>query len=201
MTASCKILMVDNYDSFTYNLVHYLQQLDAEVVVVRNDQLTLSTIETIAPSHIVISPGPCDPDKAGLSLQIVERFHQQLPILGVCLGHQVIGQFFGGKIVKANQVVHGKTSSIYHEQKGIFKGFSNPFTATRYHSLVIAQDSLPDCLTLTAWTQTSDGRRENIMGVQHKQWPVFGVQFHPESVLSEGGIRLLENFVKGQVLG
>jgi len=197
--------MVDNYDSFTFNLVHYLEQLDAkdlavEVIVKRNDQLTLAEIEQLAPTHIVISPGPCDPNKAGLCLVIVERFYQTIPILGVCLGHQVIGQVFGAKIVKAESVVHGKTSAIYHSSKGIFKGLNQGFNATRYHSLVIDKDSLPDCLNVTAWTEASNKETgatdfEYIMGIRHKDYPLEGLQFHPESILSEHGLTLLKQFI------
>ncbi|TQV88698.1 anthranilate synthase component II [Aliikangiella coralliicola] len=207
--------MIDNYDSFTFNLVHYLQQITAEinddeeqqqkseVVVKRNDQLTLADIERLAPSHIVISPGPCDPDKAGLSLDIVNHFKGVIPILGICLGHQVIGQCFGGKVVKAETVVHGKTSKIYHVNQGIFTGLPQGFTATRYHSLVLEKESLPDCLQVTAWTnfnsdENQDDRQndiEYIMGIKHREFPIEGVQFHPESVLSQHGVEMLRVFV------
>lgn len=187
--------MIDNYDSFTFNLVHYCQQLDAEVIVRRNDQLTLADIKQLSPSHIIISPGPCDPDKAGLSLAVVNAFKGEIPILGVCLGHQVIGQAFGGKVVKAKNVVHGKTSSIYHTDKGIFNGLKQGFSATRYHSLVIQPDSLPESLEVTAWTQSPSGEKEYIMGIKHQKYPIEGVQFHPESVLSEYGLTLLKRFI------
>ncbi|WP_246722936.1 aminodeoxychorismate/anthranilate synthase component II [Aliikangiella sp. G2MR2-5] len=190
-----RILMLDNYDSFTFNLVHYLEQLDVEVVVKRNDQTSIDEITDIAPTHIVISPGPCDPDKAGLSLQVIREFKQKLPILGVCLGHQAIGQVFGACVGKASNVVHGKTSSIFHNGMGIFSKLPSPFSATRYHSLVIQAESLPDCLEVTAWTETEAGDLEYIMGIQHKQLPVFGVQFHPESILSEHGMLLLSSFL------
>ncbi len=187
--------MVDNYDSFTYNLVHYLQQLDAQVVVKRNDQLQLNEVEALAPSHIVISPGPCNPNKAGISLDIIQEFHRSLPILGVCLGHQAIGQYFGGNVINAKRVMHGKTSSIYHNNTGVFAGLPQAFTATRYHSLVIDKNSLPDSLQLTAWTESAPGEVEYIMGIKHKEFAVEGVQFHPESVLSENGILLLKQFL------
>jgi anthranilate synthase component II len=191
--------MVDNYDSFTFNLVHYLQQLDTdemsvEVLVIRNDELNISDIELLAPTHIVLSPGPCNPDKAGLCLKIVESFYKSIPILGVCLGHQVIGQFFGAKVIKANQVVHGKTSRIHHTGKGVFKSLEQAFTATRYHSLVLEKSSMPECLEITAWTESS-GHAEYIMGIKHLEYPIEGVQFHPESILSEHGLILLKRFV------
>ncbi|TQV74129.1 aminodeoxychorismate/anthranilate synthase component II [Aliikangiella marina] len=187
--------MLDNYDSFTFNLVHYLQQLEIEVVVRRNDEVSISEIEAISPSHIVISPGPCDPDKAGISLKVIEHFHQVLPILGVCLGHQAIGQVFGGQVVKAERVMHGKTSPIYHANQGVFVGLPQGFAATRYHSLVIDKANFPDCLTVTAWTQKTNGDVSHIMGIKHKDFPIEGVQFHPESVLSEHGMTLLKRFL------
>ncbi|MEY3219819.1 MAG: hypothetical protein RIT27_1176 [Pseudomonadota bacterium] len=190
------ILMIDNYDSFTYNLVQYLGELGAEVKTVRNDQITLEEIEQLAPSHIVISPGPCTPNEAGISISTIEHFAGKIPILGVCLGHQSIGQAFGGKIVHAKAVMHGKVSSVYHHNKGVFKDLYNPLQATRYHSLVIEQRSLPDCLEITAWTEHKDGSIEEIMGVKHKTLLVEGVQFHPESILTECGHSLLENFLK-----
>lgn len=190
------IFMLDNYDSFTYNLVHYLEQLDLSVIVQRNDQTSLATIESIHPSHVIISPGPCNPDKAGLSLDVVRHFKNKIPILGVCLGHQAIAQAFGAKIVKAKQVVHGKTSFIHHNNQGIFQHLPKTFNATRYHSLVIAQNSLPECLQITAWTSDRNGELEEIMGIQHKNLPIHGVQFHPESVLSEHGLQLLQQFCK-----
>ena len=187
--------MVDNYDSFTFNLVHYLRQLDVEVVVKRNDQLTLSQIADYQASHIVISPGPCDPDSAGLSMAIIERFKTSLPILGVCLGHQAIAQVFGAKIIRAQQVVHGKTSRIYHANSGLFKDLPQGFNATRYHSLVIDPDTLPECLQVNAWTQSPSGTMDSIMGIKHRHYPVHGIQFHPESVLSEHGMAQLRCFV------
>ena len=190
------ILMLDNYDSFTYNLVQYLLQLGVEVEVARNDEISVDEIAARAPSHIVISPGPCTPDKAGISLAVIDRFAGKVPLLGVCLGHQSIGQYYGGKVVRAGQVMHGKTSSIYHTGKGVFHELPSPYTATRYHSLVIEQASLPDCLEVTAWTQTESGEREEIMGVRHRNLAVEGVQFHPESILSEHGHTLLKNFLE-----
>jgi anthranilate synthase component 2 len=190
------VLMIDNYDSFTYNLVQYLGELGAEVKTVRNDQISLEEIEKLAPSHIVISPGPCTPNEAGISVPTIKHFAGKIPILGVCLGHQSIGQAFGGKIIHAKKVMHGKVSSVYHQNKGVFRDLYNPLQATRYHSLVIEQSSLPDCLEITAWTQNEDGSIEEIMGVKHKSLLVEGVQFHPESILTECGHSLLENFLK-----
>ncbi len=189
------LLMIDNYDSFTYNVVQYLGELGAEVKVVRNDEISIDDIEALAPEKIVISPGPCTPNEAGISLATIERYKGKLPILGICLGHQSIGQAFGGKIVRAGQVMHGKTSEVFHCNAGVFKGLNNPFTATRYHSLVIDQHSLPDCLEITAWTETPDGNMEEIMGVRHKELEIEGVQFHPESILTEHGHDLLKNFL------
>jgi anthranilate synthase component II len=189
------ILMIDNYDSFTYNLVQYLGELGAEVKTVRNDQITLEEIEKLSPSRIVISPGPCTPNEAGISVPTIKTFAGKIPILGVCLGHQSIGQAFGGKIIHAKKVMHGKVSSVYHHNKGVFRDLYNPLQATRYHSLVIEQSSLPDCLEITAWTQSEDGSIEEIMGVKHKSLLVEGVQFHPESILTECGHSLLENFL------
>jgi anthranilate synthase component 2 len=191
------ILMVDNYDSFTYNVVQYLAELKAEVKVYRNDQITIAEIEQLAPEKIVISPGPCTPNEAGVSVQAIKHFAGKIPILGICLGHQSIGQAFGGEIVRAKQVMHGKTSMIHHNNSGVFAGLTNPYEATRYHSLVINQDTLPDCLEVTAWTQNEDGSRDEIMGVRHKELAVEGVQFHPESILTQHGHDLLENFLKG----
>ena len=185
------LLMIDNYDSFTYNLVQYLGELGEEVSVFRNDEITLEQIEALHPSRIVISPGPCTPDQAGISVPLIRRFAGKLPILGVCLGHQSIGQAFGGKIVHAAQLMHGKTSDIRHKDAGVFHGLPNPLTATRYHSLVIEKKSLPACLEVTAWTD--DGE---IMGVRHRDLPVEGVQFHPESILTEKGHDLLANFLR-----
>jgi len=185
------LLMIDNYDSFTYNLVQYLGELGEDVAVHRNDEITLDEIERLKPARIVVSPGPCTPNEAGVSVPLIEKFAGKIPILGVCLGHQSIGQAFGGKIVHAKQLMHGKTSQIQHESKGVFRGLPQPFPATRYHSLVIERESLPDCLAVTAWTD--DGE---IMGVRHKTLAVEGVQFHPESVLTEHGHQLLKNFLE-----
>jgi anthranilate synthase component 2 len=190
------LLMIDNYDSFTYNLVQYLGELGAEVRVYRNDEITCAEIESIAPDHIVISPGPCTPKEAGVSVEVIERFAAKVPILGVCLGHQSIGQAFGGRIVHARAVMHGKTSPIYHADKGVFGGLPNPFEATRYHSLVIEKETLPDCLEITAWTQLEDGSVDEIMGVRHCEYAVQGVQFHPESILTRTGHDLLRNFIE-----
>jgi len=184
------LLMIDNYDSFTYNLVQYLGELGEEVTVVRNDEITLDTVQQLNPAGIVISPGPCTPSEAGVSLDLIDRFSGKIPILGVCLGHQSIGQAFGGKIVRAEKVMHGKTSPVFHDGKGVFQGIASPFMATRYHSLVIERSCLPDCLTVSAWTEEGE-----IMGIRHRTLPVEGVQFHPESVLSEHGHQLLENFL------
>jgi anthranilate synthase component 2 len=191
------ILMVDNYDSFTYNVVQYLAELKADVQVHRNDQITLAEIEALAPEKIVISPGPCTPNEAGISVAVIKHFAGKIPILGICLGHQSIGQAFGGEIIRAKKVMHGKTSMIYHNNTGVFANLTNPYEATRYHSLVINQDSLPDCLEITAWTQHNDGTLDEIMGVRHKELAVEGVQFHPESILTQHGHDLLENFLKG----
>lgn len=192
------LLMIDNYDSFTYNLVQYLGELGAEVRVVRNDQITVAEIEKLKPEHIVISPGPCTPNEAGISLAAINTFAGKIPLLGVCLGHQGIGQAFGGKVVRARQVMHGKTSRIYHAGTSVFRGLPVPFEATRYHSLVIEKDSLPECLEVTAWTQTESGSVDEIMGVRHKQLKVEGVQFHPESILTQHGHDMLRNFLQGK---
>ncbi|MCP5158588.1 MAG: aminodeoxychorismate/anthranilate synthase component II [Gammaproteobacteria bacterium] len=189
------LLMIDNYDSFTYNLVQYLGELGEDVWVYRNDQITLDHIAELQPERMVLSPGPCTPNEAGVSLTAIERFAGRMPILGVCLGHQSIGQAFGGRIVRAQQVMHGKTSEIYHDGHGVFVGLPNPFTVVRYHSLVIDRATAPDCLAITAWTQTPDGAVDEIMGVRHKTLPVEGVQFHPESILTEHGHALLRNFL------
>ena len=189
------LLMIDNYDSFTYNLVQYLGELGCEVAVHRNDQITLHQIEALAPSHIVISPGPCTPNEAGVSVPVIHRFATEIPILGVCLGHQSIGQAFGAHVVHAKRLMHGKTSNVYHTGHGIFRGLPSPFVATRYHSLVVDPDSLPDVLEVTAWTLEADGAREEIMGLRHRHLPVEGVQFHPESILTEHGHALLRNFL------
>ena len=191
------ILMIDNYDSFTYNVVQYLAELDADVKVVRNDELSIADIVALAPQKIVLSPGPCTPNEAGISLATIEHFAGQIPLLGICLGHQSIGQAFGGKVVRAREVMHGKVSAIHHDNGGVFRGLTNPFEATRYHSLVIEKDSLPDCLEMTAWTQTDDGKVDEIMGLRHKTLEVEGVQFHPESILSQHGHDLLRHFLEG----
>lgn len=190
------ILMIDNYDSFTYNLVQYFGELGQQVKVVRNDQIGVKEIVELKPEHIVLSPGPCTPNEAGVSLEIVDQLAGKFPILGVCLGHQTIGQAFGGKIIRANDIMHGKTSMVYHNNQHVFKGCNLPFEATRYHSLVIEQESLPDCLEVTAWTQKEDGSLDEIMGVRHKELMVEGVQFHPESILTEFGHHLLQNFIQ-----
>ncbi|MCK5334984.1 MAG: aminodeoxychorismate/anthranilate synthase component II [Gammaproteobacteria bacterium] len=190
------VLMIDNYDSFTFNLVQYLGELGAEVEVHRNDQITIEEIEAMKPERIMISPGPCTPNEAGISMQAIEHFAGKLPILGVCLGHQSIGQVFGGKIIHAKEIMHGKTSMMHHNNEGVFKGLTNPYEATRYRSLVIEKESLPDCLEITAWTQNEDGSIDEIMGVRHKELPIEGVQFHPESILTQHGHDLLKNFLE-----
>ena len=190
------VLMIDNYDSFTYNLVQYLQALGAEVKVVRNDELTLAQIEQLAPERIVISPGPCTPNEAGVSVQVLERLGPRIPVFGVCLGHQSLGQAYGGDVVRAKTIMHGKTSQIRHEGAGVFTGLPDAFQATRYHSLVVARDTLPDCLEITAWTDREDGSFDEIMGLRHKEHPVEGVQFHPESILTEHGHAMLRNFLE-----
>ncbi len=191
-----RLVMVDNYDSFTYNLVQYFGELGAEVVVVRNDEVSVEDIEGLHPDKIVISPGPCTPKEAGISVDTIHRYAGKYPILGVCLGHQSIGYAFGGNIIHAKQIMHGKVSPVYHKDLGVFKGLSNPFTATRYHSLVIEQATLPDCLEITAWTQSEGGGIDEIMGVRHKTLDIEGVQFHPESILTEHGHDLLRNFLQ-----
>jgi anthranilate synthase component 2 len=193
--SAVKLVMVDNYDSFTYNLVQYFGELGADVVVVRNDEVTVEDIEALHPDKIVISPGPCTPKEAGISVDTIHRYAGKYPILGVCLGHQSIGYAFGGNIIHAKQIMHGKVSSVYHNDVGVFKGLNNPFTATRYHSLVIEQSSLPDCLEITAWTQDESGNIDEIMGVRHKTLDIEGVQFHPESILTEHGHDMLRNFL------
>ncbi len=190
------ILMIDNYDSFTYNLVQYLGELGAEVVVERNDQITLEQIETLAPERIMISPGPCTPSEAGISIDVIQHFKGKLPIFGVCLGHQSIGQAFGGDIIRAREIMHGKISAIHHSGKGLFEALPSPYEATRYHSLVIDKNSLPECLEVSAWTETEDGKLDEIMGVRHKEYAIEGVQFHPESILTEHGHAMLQNFLK-----
>lgn len=190
------LLMIDNYDSFTYNVVQYLAELGEDVHVYRNDEITVEGIEALKPERLVVSPGPCTPNEAGISMATIRHFAGKLPILGVCLGHQAIGQVYGGKIIRAGQVMHGKVSAVYHKDLGIFRGLSNPLKATRYHSLVIDKDTLPDCLEVTAWTRNDDGSVEEIMGVRHKTLPIEGVQFHPESIMTEQGHELLRNFLK-----
>ncbi|MDO7635895.1 MAG: aminodeoxychorismate/anthranilate synthase component II [Porticoccaceae bacterium] len=190
------ILMIDNYDSFTYNVVQYLAELKADVAVYRNDEITLAEIAALAPEKIVISPGPCTPNEAGVSVDTIKTFGGKIPILGICLGHQSIGQAFGGNIVRAKEVMHGKTSMIHHSNQGVFAGLTNPYRATRYHSLVIDQKTLPDCLEITAWTETADGAIDEIMGVRHRELAIEGVQFHPESILTEHGHELLNNFLR-----
>ena len=190
------LLMIDNYDSFTYNVVQYLGELGAEVKVVRNDELTVAEIAALNPERIVVSPGPCTPTEAGISLEAIKYFAGKLPILGVCLGHQSIGQAFGGDVVRARQVMHGKTSPVFHNDVGVFQGLNLPVTVTRYHSLVVKRETLPPCLELTAWTQLEDGSVDEIMGLRHKTLNVEGVQFHPESILTEQGYELFANFLK-----
>ncbi len=190
------LLMIDNYDSFTYNLVQYFGELGAEVEVYRNDQITLDQIRELTPEKIVLSPGPCTPNEAGISLDVVNQMAGELPILGVCLGHQTIGQAFGGKIIHAGEIMHGKTSMIHHSDGGVFQGLSNPMEATRYHSLVIEKESLPDLFEITAWTENSDGSMDEIMGIRHKELDIEGVQFHPESILTAEGHALLKNFLE-----
>ena len=194
------ILMIDNYDSFTYNLVQYLGELGEDVHVVRNDALSVEEIRRLAPARIVISPGPGTPDQAGVSLELIAKLGAQIPILGVCLGHQSIGQVFGGKVVRAEAIMHGKTSPIFHGGKGLFAGLPNPFIATRYHSLIIEKASFPDCLEVTAWTQHADGSVDEIMGLRHRTLPIEGVQFHPESILTEHGHDQLRNFLHAPAL-
>ncbi len=190
------LLMIDNYDSFTYNVVQYLGELGAEVHVVRNDEISVADVEALAPDKIVLSPGPCTPNEAGISMAIIEEYAGKLPLLGICLGHQCIGQVFGGQVVRARRVMHGKTSPIHHRGEGVFSGLSQPFEATRYHSLIVAREGLPDCLEVTAWTQTEDGEMDEIMGLRHREMPVEGVQFHPESILTDHGHDLLRNFLE-----
>ncbi|MCP5430133.1 MAG: aminodeoxychorismate/anthranilate synthase component II [Chromatiaceae bacterium] len=191
------LLMIDNYDSFTFNIVQYFGELGTEVKVVRNDEIDVAGIAALAPQHLVISPGPCTPTEAGVSVDAIRAFAGRIPILGVCLGHQSIGQAFGGRIVHARSVMHGKTSPIHHRSIGVFSDLPNPFEATRYHSLVIERESLPDCLEVTAWTQ-HDGEVDEIMGIRHRELAVQGVQFHPESILTEYGHQMLDNFLRGR---
>ena len=192
------LLMLDNYDSFTYNLVQYLGELGAEVKVVRNDEVPVEALDDLAPERIVVSPGPCTPNEAGISLATLERFAGKLPVLGVCLGHQSLGQAFGGEVVRAREPMHGKTSPVYHNGEGVFAGLPNPFTVTRYHSLVVKRETLPKCLEITAWTQHPDGSMDEIMGLRHREFMIEGVQFHPESILTEHGHDLLANFLQQQ---
>jgi anthranilate synthase component II len=189
------LLMIDNYDSFTWNLVQYLQTLGAEVKVVRNDELSVDGIEALAPERIVISPGPCTPNEAGVSVDVIRQLGTRVPILGVCLGHQSLGQAYGGDVVRAKTIMHGKTSRIRHEGAGVFAGLPDGYEATRYHSLVVSRETLPDCLEITAWTDNADGSFDEIMGLRHREHPVEGVQFHPESILTEHGHALLKNFL------
>ena len=190
------LLMIDNYDSFTYNLVQYLQALGAEVKVIRNDDLTVPQIAALQPERIVISPGPCTPNEAGVSLDLIRELGARVPILGVCLGHQSLGQAYGGDVVRAKTIMHGKTSRIRHEGQGVFAGLPDRYEATRYHSLVVSRETLPDCLEITAWSEHEDGSFEEIMGLRHREHPVEGVQFHPESILTEHGHALLKNFLE-----
>jgi anthranilate synthase component 2 len=190
------LLMIDNYDSFTYNVVQYLAELGAEVKVIRNDELSMAEIEALNPERIVVSPGPCTPTEAGVSLAVISHFAGKLPILGVCLGHQSIGQAFGGEVVRARQVMHGKVSPVFHLDQGVFAGLNNPLTVTRYHSLVVKRESLPECLEITGWTALEDGSIDEIMGLRHKSLNVEGVQFHPESILTEQGHELFANFLQ-----
>ena len=194
------LLMIDNYDSFTYNIVQYFGELGEEVVVKRNDEITIDEIEKLNPDYLVISPGPCDPDKAGISLEVIRHFSGVIPLLGVCLGHQAIGQAFGGAVIRAKKVMHGRLSAVTHTDTGVFTGLKNPLTVTRYHSLVVDHASLPDCLEVTAWTLDDQGEFDEIMGFRHKTLAVEGVQFHPESILSEAGHELLHNFLKQNAL-
>jgi len=191
------LLMIDNYDSFTYNLVQYFGELDADVQVVRNDEMSVEELVAMQPDHLVVSPGPCTPLEAGISVEAIKTFAGKVPILGVCLGHQSIGQAFGGDIVHASQIMHGKTSPVYHADQGVFHGLNNPFNATRYHSLVIDKNTLPDCFEVTAWTRQENGQMDEIMGVRHKELAIQGVQFHPESILTEHGHQMLKNFLDG----
>ena len=196
------LLMIDNYDSFTFNIVQYLRELGEDVRVYRNDEINVAEIQQLSPDLIVISPGPCTPNEAGISMEVVQAFESKIPILGICLGHQSLSQVYGGNIIKAGQVMHGKTSLIHHTGQDVFAGLTNPFTATRYHSLVVEKESLPDCLEVIAWTENDDGKLGEIMGVRHRQFAITGVQFHPESILTEHGHELLGNFLnlaKGKI--
>lgn len=193
-----RVLMIDNYDSFTYNLVQYLQELGAEVLVHRNDRIDLAGMEALNADRLMISPGPCTPNEAGISVDAIRHFAGKLPILGVCLGHQALGQAFGAKVVRARTVMHGKTSPVYHTGQGVFRGLPSPYVATRYHSLVVDKATLPDCFEITAWTLDDNGDMDEIMGMRHKDLPLEGVQYHPESILTEHGHDLLNNFLKGE---
>lgn len=192
------IVMIDNYDSFTYNLVQYFGELGAEVRVFRNDQIGVDEVAALKPDHIVLSPGPCTPNEAGICLELIERLRGRFPILGVCLGHQAMGQAFGGRVVRARQVMHGKTSAIHHRGRGVFSGLPSPFTATRYHSLIVDRAGLPEVFEITAWTETEDGAMDEIMGLRHRTLRLEGVQFHPESILTEHGHAMLKNFLDGK---
>ena len=192
------LLMIDNYDSFTYNLVQYLQELGAEVLVHRNDKIDLAGMEALNADRLMISPGPCTPNEAGISVDAIKHFAGKIPVLGVCLGHQALGQAFGGQVVRARTVMHGKTSPVHHTGKGVFRGLPSPYTATRYHSLVVDKASLPDCFEVTAWTLDDNGDMDEIMGMRHRELPLEGVQYHPESILTEHGHDLLNNFLKGE---
>ena len=189
------LVMIDNYDSFTYNIVQYLGELGSDVKVFRNDSISIQEIQDLLPSQIVISPGPCTPNEAGISMDVIDSFTGKIPILGICLGHQSIGQVYGGSVIQARQVMHGKLSAIHHNGRGIFKGLPSPFMATRYHSLIIDPAELPDCLEITAWTESETGAQDEIMGIRHKDFDVEGVQFHPESILSDYGHKILKNFL------
>lgn len=190
------LLMIDNFDSFTWNLVRYFEELGTEVQVYRNNEITLEQISALAPQHLVVSPGPCTPAEAGISVAAIRHFAGQIPILGVCLGHQSIGQAFGAEVVRARQVMHGKTSQVFHRNQGVFHGLAQPLEVTRYHSLVLRRDSLPECLEEIAWTESAEGQPDEVMAVRHRDLPVQGVQFHPESVLTRQGHDLLENFLQ-----
>ena len=190
------LLMIDNYDSFTWNLVQYLQALGAEVKVIRNDELSVAQIDALSPERIVVSPGPCTPNQAGVSVGVIEQLGARVPILGVCLGHQSLGQAYGGDVVRARTIMHGKTSRIRHDGRGVFAGLPDAYEATRYHSLVVSRETLPECLEVTAWTDNEDGSFDEIMGLRHREHPVEGVQFHPESILTEHGHALLKNFLE-----
>ena len=193
-----RVLMIDNYDSFTFNLVQYLQELGAEVLVHRNDKIDLAGMEALNADRLMISPGPCTPNEAGISVDAIKHFAGKIPVLGVCLGHQALGQAFGGQVVRARTVMHGKTSPVHHTGKGVFRGLPSPYTATRYHSLVVDKASLPDCFEVTAWTLDDNGDMDEIMGMRHRELPLEGVQYHPESILTEHGHDLLNNFLKGE---